>query len=106
MERFRAAVERGIEQIGVVKHRIVALFQRGRGDLRRLPAHSRRSCNHSTNQAQIAGKYVAEYAIRVVRAIPPINRQIDDDYLRERTKMSRRGTETFGEPFRCNCSAY
>ena len=88
MERFRAAVERGIEQIDVVKHRMSGLISKEEGaifDVYRLILEDPAIIQQI--EAQIRKeKYVAEYAIRVVfeQYLQTIG-QIDDDYLRERT---------------------
>jgi phosphotransferase system, enzyme I, PtsP len=88
MERFRAAVERGIEQIGVVKHRMRGLISKEEGaifDVYRLILEDPAIIQQI--EAQIRReKYIAEYAIRLVfeRYLQSIA-QIDDDYLRERT---------------------
>jgi phosphotransferase system, enzyme I, PtsP len=88
MERFRAAVERGIEQINVVKHRMSSLISKEEGamfDVYRLILEDPAIIQQI--EAQIRKeKVVAEYAIRVVfeQYLQSIA-QIDDDYLRERT---------------------
>jgi phosphotransferase system, enzyme I, PtsP len=88
MERFRAAVERGIEQISVVKRRMSSLISKEEGaifDVYRLILEDPAIIQQI--EAQIRKeKYIAEYAIRVVfeRYLQSIA-QIDDDYLRERT---------------------
>jgi len=88
MERFRGAVERGIEQINVVKHRMSGLISKEEGaifDVYRLILEDPAIIQQI--EAQIRKeKYVAEYAIRVVfgQYLQSIA-QIDDDYLRERT---------------------
>jgi phosphoenolpyruvate-protein phosphotransferase len=88
MERFRAAVERGIEQINVVKQRMSTLISKEEGaifDVYRLILEDPAIIQQI--EAQIRKeKYVAEYAIRVVfeQYLQSIAR-IDDDYLRERT---------------------
>ncbi|MET0503465.1 MAG: phosphoenolpyruvate--protein phosphotransferase, partial [Candidatus Binatia bacterium] len=88
IERFRAAVERGIEQIKVVKHRMSNLISKEEGaifDVYRLILEDPAIIQQI--EAQIRKeKYVAEYAIRFVfeQYLQSIGR-IDDDYLRERT---------------------
>ena len=88
MERFRAAVERGIEQINVVKHRMSSLISKEEGamfDVYRLILEDPAIIQQIEVQIR-KEKYVAEYAIRVVfeQYLQSIA-QIDDDYLRERT---------------------
>jgi phosphotransferase system enzyme I (PtsP) len=88
MERFRAAVERGIEQINVVKQRMSSLISKEEGaifDVYRLILEDPAIIQQI--EAQIRKeKVVAEYAIRVVfeQYLQSIAK-IDDDYLRERT---------------------
>jgi phosphotransferase system, enzyme I, PtsP len=88
IERFRGAVERGIEQINVVKHRMSSLISREEGaifDVYRLiledPAIIQQIEAHIRKE-----NYVAEYAVRLVfeQYLSSIS-QIQDDYLRERT---------------------
>ncbi len=88
IERFRGAVERGIEQINVVKHRMSNLISREEGaifDVYRLiledPAIIQQIEAHIRKE-----NYVAEYAVRLVfeQYLSSIS-QIQDDYLRERT---------------------
>jgi phosphotransferase system enzyme I (PtsP) len=88
MERFRAAVERGIEQINVVKHRMANLISREEGaifDVYRLIFEDPAIIQQIESQIR-KQRYVAEYAIRIVfeQYLQSIG-QIDDDYLRERT---------------------
>jgi len=88
MERFRAAVERGIQQISVVKHRMSGLISKEEGaifDVYRLILEDPAIIQQIEGQIR-KEKYIAEYAIRVVfeRYLQSIA-QIDDDYLRERT---------------------
>lgn len=87
-ERFRAAVERGIQQIGVVKNRMGNLISKEEGaifDVYRLILEDPSIIQQIENQIR-KESFTAEYAIRVVfeRYIQTIS-QIDDDYLRERT---------------------
>jgi len=88
IERFRGAVERGIEQINIVKSRMSSLISKEEGaifDVYRLiledPAIIQQIENHIRKEG-----YTAEYAIRVVfeRYMQSISK-INDDYLRERT---------------------
>jgi phosphotransferase system, enzyme I, PtsP len=88
MERFRAAVERGIEQVNIVKHRMSSLISREEGaifDVYRLILEDPAIIQQIESQIR-KQKYVAEYAIRVVfeQYLHSIG-QIHDDYLRERT---------------------
>src|SRR5918995_4885981 len=88
MERFRAAVERGIEQINIVKHRMSSLISKEEGaifDVYRLILEDPAIIQQIESQIR-KEKYVAEYAIRVVfeQYLQSIA-QINDDYLRERT---------------------
>src|SRR5919106_2843797 len=88
MERFRAAVERGIEQINIVKHRMSSLISKEEGaifDVYRLILEDPAIIQQIESQIR-KQKYVAEYAIRIVfeQYLQSIA-QIDDDYLRERT---------------------
>ena len=88
IERFRGAVERGIEQINVVKHRMSNLISREEGaifDVYRLILEDPAIIQQI--EAQIRKEnYVAEYAVRLVfeQYLSSIS-QIQDDYLRERT---------------------
>ncbi|HEU4342573.1 MAG TPA: phosphoenolpyruvate--protein phosphotransferase [Candidatus Binatia bacterium] len=88
IERFRGAVERGIEQINVVKQRMSNLISKDEGaifDVYRLILEDPATIQQIENQIRTEG-CVAEYAIRVVfeRYLQSIS-QIEDDYLRERT---------------------
>lgn len=88
MERFRAAVERGIEQINVVKRRMSNLISKEEGaifDVYRLILEDPGIIQQIETQIRKEG-YVAEYAVRVVfeQHLQSISR-IDDPYLRERT---------------------
>lgn len=88
IERFRGAVERGIEQIGVIKRRMsdlisaeeVAIF-----DVYRLILEDPQII-HQIEQQIRKGGYIAEYAVRVVfeRYMESIAK-LNDNYLRERT---------------------
>src|SRR5918994_1605616 len=88
IERFRGAVERGIEQINVVKQRMSNLISREEGailDVYRLILEDPAIIQQI--EAQIRKEnYVAEYAVRLVfeQYLSSIS-QIQDDYLRERT---------------------
>src|ERR1051325_1847842 len=88
IERFRSAVERGIEQINVVKNHMSSLISKEETaifDVYRLiledPAIIQKIENRIRREA-----YVAEYAIRVVfeQYLESIS-NIEDNYLRERT---------------------
>jgi phosphotransferase system enzyme I (PtsP) len=88
IERFRGAVERGIEQINVVKGRMSSLISKEEGaifDVYRLILEDPAIIQQIENQIR-KESYAAEYAIRVVfeRYLQSIS-QIHDDYLRERT---------------------
>lgn len=88
IERFRGAVEYGIEQISIVKNRMGTLISKEEGaifDVYRLILEDPAIIQQIENQIRKQG-YTAEYAIRVVfeRYLQTIS-QIDDDYLRERT---------------------
>jgi phosphotransferase system, enzyme I, PtsP len=88
IERFRGAVERGIEQINVVKSRMSSLIPKEEGaifDVYRLILEDPAIIQQIENQIRKEG-YAAEYAIRVVFEgyLQSIS-QIRDDYLRERT---------------------
>jgi phosphotransferase system, enzyme I, PtsP len=88
IERFRGAVERGIDQISVVKGRMSNLISREEGaifDVYRLILEDPAIIQQI--EAQIRKEnYVAEYAVRLVfeQYLSSIS-QIQDDYLRERT---------------------
>jgi phosphotransferase system enzyme I (PtsP) len=88
VERFRGAVERGIEQIGVVKDRMSHLISPEEGaifDVYRLiledPTIIRQIENYILRES-----FTAEYAVRLVfeNYLASIAK-IDDSYLRERT---------------------
>jgi phosphotransferase system enzyme I (PtsP) len=88
MERFRGAVERGIDQINVVKNRMSSLISKEEGaifDVYRLILEDPAIIQQIENQIRKEG-YVAEYAIRVIfdQYLESIS-QIEDNYLRERT---------------------
>ncbi|MEX0804715.1 MAG: phosphoenolpyruvate--protein phosphotransferase [Candidatus Binatia bacterium] len=88
IERFRGAVERGIEQINVVKRRMSNLISREEGaifDVYRLILEDPAIIQQI--EALIRKEnYVAEYAIRIVfeQYLNSIS-HIEDEYLRERT---------------------
>jgi phosphotransferase system enzyme I (PtsP) len=88
IERFRGAVERGIEQINVLKQRMSNLISREEGaifDVYRLILEDPAIIQQI--EAQIRKEnYVAEYAVRLVfeQYLSSIS-QIQDDYLKERT---------------------
>ncbi|MGH7825731.1 MAG: phosphoenolpyruvate--protein phosphotransferase [Candidatus Binatia bacterium] len=88
IERFRGAVERGIEQINLVKRRMSDLISKEEGaifDVYRLILEDPAIIHQIENQIRKEG-YVAEYAIKVVfeQYLRSIS-QIEDNYLRERT---------------------
>jgi len=88
IERFRGAVERGIDQINVVKRRMSSLISAEEGaifDVYRLIFEDPQII-HQIEQQIRKGGYVAEYAVRVVfeRYLETIAK-IDNSYLRERT---------------------
>ena len=88
INRFRGAVERGIEQVHVVKNRMNFLISKEESaifDVYRLILEDPALIEQIENQIS-KEKYVAEYAIRVVfeRYLNSIAK-IDDPYLRERT---------------------
>ena len=88
VERFRGAIERGIEQINVIKTRMSALLPKEESaifDVYRLILEDPEILHQI--EKQILGEgVVAEYAVKVVfeRYLDSIG-HIDDDYLRERT---------------------
>jgi phosphotransferase system, enzyme I, PtsP len=87
-ERFRGAVERGIEQINVVKTRMSHLISKEENaifDVYRLILEDPAIIDQIETQIVKEG-YTAEYAVRVVfeRYLATIS-QIHDNYLRERT---------------------
>jgi phosphotransferase system enzyme I (PtsP) len=88
MERFRGAVERGIEQINILKNRMSSLISKEEGaifDVYRLILEDPAIIQQIETQIRKEG-VTAEYAIRIVfeRYLQSIS-QIDDEYLRERT---------------------
>ena len=88
MERFRAAVERGIDQIAVVKTRMSHLISAEEGaifDVYRLILEDP-AIIHQIEHHILKDRDTAEYAVRVVfeRYLQTIAK-IDDNYLRERT---------------------
>jgi phosphotransferase system enzyme I (PtsP) len=88
IERFRGAVERGIDQITVVKRRMSELISAEENaifDVYRLILEDPQII-HQIEQQIRKGEYVAEYAVRVVfeRYMESIAK-IDNNYLRERT---------------------
>ncbi|MBM4296310.1 MAG: phosphoenolpyruvate--protein phosphotransferase [Deltaproteobacteria bacterium] len=88
MERFRGAVERGIEQIGVVKNRMSHLISAEESsifDVYRLILEDPAIIHQIEHQIVKEG-YTAEYAVRLVfeQYLQTIAK-IDDSYLRERT---------------------
>jgi phosphotransferase system enzyme I (PtsP) len=88
IERFRGAVERGIEQINVVKSRMSALISKEEGaifDVYRLILEDPAIIQQIEAQIRNEG-YTAEYATRVVfESYLQSIAQIEDSYLRERT---------------------
>jgi phosphotransferase system enzyme I (PtsP) len=87
-ERFRGAVERGIEQINVVKNRMSHLISKEENaifDVYRLILEDPTIIEQIETQI-LKEAYTAEYAVRVVfeRYLATIS-QFDDNYLRERT---------------------
>jgi phosphotransferase system, enzyme I, PtsP len=87
-ERFRGAVERGIEQINVVKNRMSQLISKEETaifDVYRLILEDPEIIQQIESQILREG-YVAEYAVKVVfeQYLQSIA-NIDDNYLRERT---------------------
>jgi phosphotransferase system enzyme I (PtsP) len=88
VERFRGAVERGIEQITVVKSRMSGLISQEEGaifDVYRLILEDPAIIQQVEDQIRKEG-YTAEYAVRIVfeQYLLSIS-QIEDSYLRERT---------------------
>ncbi len=88
MERFRGAVERGIDQVNVVKNRMNLLISREETaifDVYRLILEDPAIIQQIENQILKEG-YTAEYAVRVVfEGYLQSIANIDDNYLRERT---------------------
>jgi len=88
MERFRGAVERGIEQVNVVKNRMHQLISKDEMaifDVYRLILEDPSIIQQIESQILDQG-YVADYAVKAVfeHYIESIA-NIDDNYLRERT---------------------
>jgi phosphotransferase system enzyme I (PtsP) len=88
VERFRGAVERGIDQINVIKRRMSELISAEEGaifDVYRLILEDPQII-HQIEQQIRKGGFIAEYAVRVVfeRYMESIAK-IDNNYLRERT---------------------
>lgn len=88
IERFRGAVERGIEQINVVKNRMNQLISKEENaifDVYRLILEDPAIIQQIESQI-LKESYTAEYAVRTVfeRYLQSIS-NIDDNYLRERT---------------------
>ncbi len=88
IERFRGAVERGIDQISVIKRRMSELISAEEGaifDVYRLILEDPQII-HQIEQQIRKGGFVAEYAVRVVfeRYMESIAK-LDNNYLRERT---------------------
>jgi len=88
MERFRAAVERGIEQIHTLKHRMSTLISKEEGalfDVHRLILEDPAIIEQIEAKILKEG-YVAEYAVSSVfdQYLQSLAR-IEDEYLRDRT---------------------
>lgn len=88
IERFRSAVERGIDQINVVKNRMSRLISKEESaifDVYRLILEDPAIIQQIENQIRKEG-FTAEYAVRVVfeRYLQHVGK-IGDNYLRERT---------------------
>ena len=88
IERFRGAVERGIDQISVIKRRMSELISAEEGaifDVYRLILEDPQII-HQIEQQIRKGGFIAEYAVRVVfeRYMESIAK-LDNNYLRERT---------------------
>ncbi len=88
IERFRSAVERGIDQISVVKNRMSRLISKEENaifDVYRLILEDPAIIQQIENQIRKEG-FTAEYAVRVVfeRYLQHVAK-IGDSYLRERT---------------------
>ena len=93
IERFRGAVERGIDQISVIKRRMSELISAEEGaifDVYRLILEDPQII-HQIEQQIRKGGFVAEYAVRVVfeRYMESIAK-LDNNYLRERTGRCQR----------------
>ena len=88
INRFRSAVERGIEQVHVVKDRMSLLISKEENaifDVYRLILEDPAIIQQIENQI-LKEKYTAEYAVKIVfeKYLQSIS-QIDDSYLRERS---------------------
>jgi phosphoenolpyruvate-protein phosphotransferase len=88
IERFRSAVERGIDQISVVKNRMSRLISKEESaifDVYRLILEDPAIIQQIENQIRKEG-FTAEYSVRLVfeRYLQHVAK-IDDNYLRERT---------------------
>jgi phosphotransferase system enzyme I (PtsP) len=88
MERFRAAVERGIEQVHTLKHRMSTLISKEEGalfDVHRLILEDPAIIDQIEAKILKEG-YVAEYAVSSVfdHYLQSLAR-IEDEYLRDRT---------------------
>jgi phosphotransferase system enzyme I (PtsP) len=88
IERFRSAVERGIEQISIVKTRMSRLISKEESaifDVYRLILEDPAIIQQIENQIRKEG-FTAEYAVRVVfeRYMKHVGK-LDNNYLRERT---------------------
>ena len=88
ISRFRSAVERGIEQVHLVKDRMSLLISKEENaifDVYRLILEDPAIIQQIENQI-LKEKYTAEYAVKIVfeRYLQSIS-QIDDNYLRERS---------------------
>lgn len=88
MERFRAAVEKGIEQIGRLKQRMSALFSKEEGalfDVHRLILEDPAIIEGIEAKILKEG-YVAEYAVsNLFEQYLQSFSQIEDEYLRDRS---------------------
>jgi len=88
MERFRGAVERGIEQINIVKNRMQQLISKEESaifDVYRLILEDPAIIHQIESQILHEG-YVAEYAVKVVFELYLESiAHIEDNYLRERS---------------------
>jgi phosphotransferase system enzyme I (PtsP) len=88
INRFRSAVERGIEQVHLVKDRMSLLISKEENaifDVYRLILEDPAIIQQIENQI-LKEKYTAEYAVKIVfeKYLQSIS-QIDDNYLRERS---------------------
>ncbi len=110
ISRFRSAVERGIEQVHLVKDRMSALISKEENaifDVYRLILEDPAIIQQIENQI-IQEKYTAEYAVKVVfeKYLQSIS-NIDDNYLRERStdvkdaaqRLLENLSGTSGQPF-------